>query len=203
MTGPARWDSYSQNAAENYERYFVPSIGRPAAEKLVEAAGPDPGDRVLAGVPALDSKSALELLLHEVCRLHENRINPLPIEPASIQYHSLDVTRGPDVLERIRGEQYQIRQIARPDDAEFLVATECPGSFPGGGTQGFDRTEAGLGEQPDFLVQAPARQSVGHTRVSARQQPDAPVVQNSCELALPPLPQAARRTRCGRARCRP
>lgn len=40
-------DSYSQNAAENYERYFVPSIGRPVAAYLIEAAALRPGERVL------------------------------------------------------------------------------------------------------------------------------------------------------------
>src|SRR5690606_21413299 len=35
------------NAPENYERYFVPSIGRPVAAGLVEAAALRPGERVL------------------------------------------------------------------------------------------------------------------------------------------------------------
>lgn len=47
MTGPTHRDSYSQNAAENYERYFVPSIGRPVAGDLVDAASLRPGERVL------------------------------------------------------------------------------------------------------------------------------------------------------------
>lgn len=47
MTGPTYSDSYSQNAAENYERYFVPSIGRPVAADLVEAAALREGERVL------------------------------------------------------------------------------------------------------------------------------------------------------------
>jgi ubiquinone/menaquinone biosynthesis C-methylase UbiE len=47
MTEPTYRDFYSQNAAENYERYFVPSIGRPAAAHLVEAAALHPGERVL------------------------------------------------------------------------------------------------------------------------------------------------------------
>ena len=34
-------------AAEAYERFFVPAIGRPAAERLVEAAGLQAGERVL------------------------------------------------------------------------------------------------------------------------------------------------------------
>ncbi|WP_255169267.1 class I SAM-dependent methyltransferase [Natrononativus amylolyticus] len=36
-----------ENAAEAYERYFVPAIFAPWAERLVEAAGPREGDRVL------------------------------------------------------------------------------------------------------------------------------------------------------------
>ena len=47
MTGPTYRDSYSQNAAENYERYFVPSIGRPVAADLVGRAALRPGERVL------------------------------------------------------------------------------------------------------------------------------------------------------------
>jgi len=39
--------SFAGNAAENYQRYFVPSIGRPVAEDLIEAADIQPGDRVL------------------------------------------------------------------------------------------------------------------------------------------------------------
>lgn len=47
MTGPTYGDAYSESAAENYERYFVPAIGRPVAAGLVEAAEPRPGERVL------------------------------------------------------------------------------------------------------------------------------------------------------------
>src|SRR5437867_9494329 len=38
---------YGDNAAENYERYFVPTIGRPFAAALIDAAGLQPGGRVL------------------------------------------------------------------------------------------------------------------------------------------------------------
>lgn len=46
MIEPAQGVSYSQNPAENYERYFVPAIGRPVAADLVEAASLRPGERV-------------------------------------------------------------------------------------------------------------------------------------------------------------
>jgi SAM-dependent methyltransferase len=46
MTSPS-FRSYSGNAAECYERYFVPVIGRPAAEGLLAIADPGPGERVL------------------------------------------------------------------------------------------------------------------------------------------------------------
>jgi ubiquinone/menaquinone biosynthesis C-methylase UbiE len=39
--------SYGNNAAENYEKYFVPIIGRPVALDLVNEAGLRPGERVL------------------------------------------------------------------------------------------------------------------------------------------------------------
>jgi ubiquinone/menaquinone biosynthesis C-methylase UbiE len=38
---------YGGNAAENYERYFVPTIGMPFATALLEAAGLQQGERVL------------------------------------------------------------------------------------------------------------------------------------------------------------
>jgi ubiquinone/menaquinone biosynthesis C-methylase UbiE len=39
--------AYSGNAAENYERYFVPMIGAPLAKDLVDVAALRPGERVL------------------------------------------------------------------------------------------------------------------------------------------------------------
>jgi ubiquinone/menaquinone biosynthesis C-methylase UbiE len=39
--------AFSSNPAENYQRYFVPSIGGPIAEDLVAAAALRPGERVL------------------------------------------------------------------------------------------------------------------------------------------------------------
>ncbi|MCG6877223.1 MAG: class I SAM-dependent methyltransferase [Betaproteobacteria bacterium] len=38
---------YSKSPPENYQRYFVPAIGGPVAEDLIEAAGLQPGERVL------------------------------------------------------------------------------------------------------------------------------------------------------------
>lgn len=43
----SRYEGYAASAAENYERYFVPAIGEPVARRLVAAAGPEPGERVL------------------------------------------------------------------------------------------------------------------------------------------------------------
>lgn len=39
--------AYGGNAAENYERFFVPVIGGPLARELVRTAGLQPGERVL------------------------------------------------------------------------------------------------------------------------------------------------------------
>jgi ubiquinone/menaquinone biosynthesis C-methylase UbiE len=41
------FETFSGSAAENYERYFVPAIGAPLAEDLVELAALRPGERVL------------------------------------------------------------------------------------------------------------------------------------------------------------
>ena len=40
-------EAFARKAAENYERYFVPVIGAPVAEGLIEAAALRPGERVL------------------------------------------------------------------------------------------------------------------------------------------------------------
>ena len=49
MNAPARAQAqpFSKSPAENYERYFVPAIGGPMAEDLIEAAALRPGERVL------------------------------------------------------------------------------------------------------------------------------------------------------------
>lgn len=39
--------AYGGNAAENYERFFVPAIGEPFAREMIEAAALRPGERVL------------------------------------------------------------------------------------------------------------------------------------------------------------
>lgn len=41
------YDRYVASGAENYERHFVPAIGEPVARRLVDAARPAPGERVL------------------------------------------------------------------------------------------------------------------------------------------------------------
>jgi ubiquinone/menaquinone biosynthesis C-methylase UbiE len=41
------YETYGGTAPENYERYFVPAIGRPLAAELIEAADLQPGERVL------------------------------------------------------------------------------------------------------------------------------------------------------------
>jgi ubiquinone/menaquinone biosynthesis C-methylase UbiE len=41
------YEKYAASSAENYERHFVPAIGEPVARRLVGAARPGPGERVL------------------------------------------------------------------------------------------------------------------------------------------------------------
>lgn len=47
MTEQAYSRDFGGTAAENYQRYFVPSIGAPVANDLIAAADPQPGERVL------------------------------------------------------------------------------------------------------------------------------------------------------------
>jgi ubiquinone/menaquinone biosynthesis C-methylase UbiE len=47
MTQKLFYETYGGTAPENYERYFVPYIGRPLADELIEAAAIQPGERVL------------------------------------------------------------------------------------------------------------------------------------------------------------
>lgn len=47
MSEPTYDAAFAKKAAENYERYFVPAIGRPMATDLVDAAALRPGERVL------------------------------------------------------------------------------------------------------------------------------------------------------------
>jgi ubiquinone/menaquinone biosynthesis C-methylase UbiE len=47
MSQQVSYRHYSGNAAENYERYFVPTIATPVARALLEAADLQPGERVL------------------------------------------------------------------------------------------------------------------------------------------------------------
>jgi ubiquinone/menaquinone biosynthesis C-methylase UbiE len=46
-TTAVSFKQYGGNAAENYERYFVPTIGMPFATALLDAARLDRGERVL------------------------------------------------------------------------------------------------------------------------------------------------------------
>ncbi|MEX0732388.1 MAG: methyltransferase domain-containing protein [Aquisalimonadaceae bacterium] len=47
MTQQFYGKSYGGSPAENYQRYFVPSIGAPVAEDLIDISGLQPGQRVL------------------------------------------------------------------------------------------------------------------------------------------------------------
>lgn len=47
MTSPHPDNPYSKSPPENYERYFVPTIGAPVADDLVRIAALRPGERVL------------------------------------------------------------------------------------------------------------------------------------------------------------
>lgn len=47
MAQAVNFRTYSGNAAENYEKYFVPAIGKPLASSVLDRASLQPGERVL------------------------------------------------------------------------------------------------------------------------------------------------------------
>ena len=47
MSQQISFETYHGSAPENYEKYFVPIIGRPLAADLVDVAAPRPGERAL------------------------------------------------------------------------------------------------------------------------------------------------------------
>lgn len=95
---------FSGNAAENYERYFVPAIGAPLAADLVDAAAPQIGERVLdvACGTGVVARLAAERI-GETGRIAGSDINrsmlevarSLPAAGVSIEWHEADAESPP------------------------------------------------------------------------------------------------------------
>lgn len=130
-------DHYTRDPAENYQRYFVPAIGRPSAAGLVEAAAPRPGERVLdvacgTGVVARMAREALG---------PEGSVTGLDVNPGMI---SVAGAHTPDELE-IEWITAPAEDMPLPDDSFDVVM--C-----GMGLQFFKDREAGLREMRRVLA---------------------------------------------------
>jgi len=130
-------DRYAGSAAENYQRYFVPAIGRPCAALLVDAADLRPGERVLdvacgTGVVARLAREAVG---------PEGDVTGLDVNPGM-----LAVARASTAPEaEIDWVQSPAEDMPLPDDSRDVVL--C-----GMGLQFFEDRRAGLSEMRRVLV---------------------------------------------------
>jgi ubiquinone/menaquinone biosynthesis C-methylase UbiE len=126
-----------KRTAENYERYFVPSIGAPVAAQLVSAASLRPGERVL------DAACGTGV----VAKLAAERVAPsgtvAGLDPNPAMLVVAEETTPPDLA--IEWYEAAAEDIPLPD--ESLDAVLC-----GMGLQFFSNREAGLREFHRVLV---------------------------------------------------
>jgi ubiquinone/menaquinone biosynthesis C-methylase UbiE len=140
---------YGGNAAENYERYFVPAIGTPFATALLDAAGLHQGERVLdvacgtgvvtrlaaervgpdGAVAGLDINPAMLAVARSVpssgaaIEWHEASAESLPLADASfdVVLSSLGLQFVPDKASALR----EMRRVLAPG-GRLAVATVGP-----------------------------------------------------------------------------
>jgi ubiquinone/menaquinone biosynthesis C-methylase UbiE len=144
---------YGGNAAENYERYFVPTIGMPFATALLDAAGLHTGERVLdvacgtgvvtrlaaeqagpnGAVAGLDINPAMLAVARSVpssgaaIEWHEASAESLPLADGSfdVVLSSLGLQFVPDKASALR----EMRRVLVPD-GRLAIATVGPTSQP-------------------------------------------------------------------------
>ena len=140
---------YGDNAAENYERYFVPTIGMPFATALLDAAGLHRGERVLdvacgtgvvtrlvaelvgpnGAVAGLDINPAMLAVGRSVrssgaaIEWHEGSAESLPLAEGSfdVVLSSLGLQFVPDKASALR----EMRRVLAPD-GRLAIATVGP-----------------------------------------------------------------------------
>ena len=148
-TTAVSFKQYGGNAAENYERYFVPTIGIPFAAALLDAAGLRPGERVLdiacgtgvvtrlaaeqagadGAVAGLDINPAMLAVARSVpssgavIEWHEANAEALPIADGSfdVVLSSLGLQFVPDKESALR----EMRRVLNPD-GRLAIATVGP-----------------------------------------------------------------------------
>jgi ubiquinone/menaquinone biosynthesis C-methylase UbiE len=148
-TTAVSFKQYGGNAAENYERYFVPTIGMPFATALLDAAGLHRGERVLdvacgtgvvtrlaadrvgpdGSVAGLDINPAMLALARSVpssgaaIEWHEASAESLPLADGSfdVVLSSLGLQFVPDKASALR----EMRRVLAPD-GRLAIATVGP-----------------------------------------------------------------------------
>jgi len=139
MQQPDFGERYGGSAAENYQRYFVPAIGRPLAVGLIAAAELTSGERVLdvacgTGVVARLAREAVGA---------QGDVTGLDVNPKMI-----DVARASTPAEmQIDWVRSPAEEMPFPDDSFDVVL--C-----GMGLQFFEDREAGLREMRRVLSDA-------------------------------------------------
>lgn len=129
-------ERYSGSAAENYQKYFVPAIGRPSAAGLIAAAELEPGEAVL---DVACGTGVVARLAHEAVGA-EGRVTGLDVNPGMIAV-ARAATPGDMDIEWIVAPA---ENIPLPDDSFDVVL--C-----GMGLQFFEDREAGLREMRRVL----------------------------------------------------
>ena len=145
---------YGGSAPENYQRYFVPVIGRPFAEDLIADAGLQPGERVLdvacgtgvvarlaaervgasGAVAGLDLNPAMLQIARSVpstgaaIRWYEGSAESMPLQDESFDaaFCQLGLQFMSDKTAALR----EIRRVLRPG-GRALVSTPPPSAFFG------------------------------------------------------------------------
>jgi len=148
-TPAVSFKQYGGNAAENYERYFVPTIGMPFATTLLDAAGLHQGERVLdvacgtgvvtrlaaervglnGAVAGLDINPAMLAVARSVpssgaaIEWHEASAESLPLADASfdVVLSSLGLQFVADKASALR----EMRRVLAPD-GRLAIATAGP-----------------------------------------------------------------------------
>ena len=131
----SQYEKYAISGAENYERHFVPAIGGPVARRLVEAARPASGERVLdvACGTGIASRLAVESVGSD------GTVVGLDANPGM-----LEVARavGPDSIDWL---QASAEEVPLPDASFDLVLCSM-------GLQFFSRKEQAAREMHRLLV---------------------------------------------------
>jgi ubiquinone/menaquinone biosynthesis C-methylase UbiE len=148
-TAAVSFKQYGGNAAENYERYFVPTIGTPFATALLDAAGLRQGERVLdvacgtgvvtrlaaeqvgpnGAVAGLDINPAMLAVARSVpssgaaIEWHEANAEALPIADGSF-----DVVLSSLGLQFVPDKESALREMLRVlgSDGRLAIATVGP-----------------------------------------------------------------------------